>query len=61
MLVLCHVTQQEHKLKTDRKEFRETKSVMKEEKEKEMRFSFYNTMEKSQFFLKRFKKDSFLD
>jgi len=26
-----------------------------------MRFSFYNTIEKSQFFLKRFKEDNFLE
>ena len=26
-----------------------------------MRFSFYNTIEKSQFFLKKFKEDNFLE
>jgi hypothetical protein len=26
-----------------------------------MRFSFYNTIEKSQFFLRRFKEDTFLE
>lgn len=44
----------------DKHNFLSERAIKKEEKDKEMRFSFYNTIEKSDYFIRKFKEDSAL-
>jgi hypothetical protein len=57
---LNHKKTYEKLLYEEKGNFNSYKTFIKDEKDKEMRLSFYNTIEKSDYFIKKFKEDAFL-